>query len=112
MVNKIRVETDEDSLNLVDNKICAVVNSIEYKFDLSSVNKLVLLTTDLGPVYDDLGLAIDVGSDVIFIMSAHKCFKSFLFDQIGKALPVDYQKVIEASMSSENNVFEIYVKES
>ena len=36
--------------------------------------------------------------------------KSFLFDQIGKALPIDYEKIIEASACTENCMFEIYTK--
>ncbi len=87
MANRIQVKTEEDSLFLED------------------------LTTDLGPFYDDMGLAVDVGNDeVIFIMSEHRCYKSFLFDQIGKVLPIDYQKIIDASSCTENRVFEIYRK--
>ena len=92
---KLKIETEMDSLCLVGDKIHAVVNSIEYVYGLPSVKKIVLLTTDLGPMHDDMALVIDVGNnDVIYIMSEHKCFTPFLFDQIGKALPVDYQKII------------------
>ena len=109
MANRIQVKTAEDSLFLEDNKIHAVVDSKEYIYDLSAVDKLVILTTDLGPFYDDMGLAVDFGNDeVIFIMSEHRCYKPFLFDQIGKVLPIDYQKIIEASSCTENKVFEIY----
>ena len=84
---KIRVETVDDSLVYENGKICAVVGGKDYIFDLSNVRKIVLLTTDLGPFYDDLGMAIDVGDDkVIFIMSGHECFHPSLFEQIGKAL--------------------------
>lgn len=56
-------------------------------------------------------LAVDVGNNnVIFIMSAHKCYKSFLFDQLGKALTIDYEKIIAAASCVTRNVFEIYVK--
>lgn len=112
MIKMIRVEKEEDSLRLLDDKIIVDVGSKEYIYELSTVNSLVLLTTDEGPLNDDVGLAIDVGNnDVIFILSEHKCFSPFLFDQIGKALPIDYQKVIDASACTENNIFEIYVKE-
>ena len=71
------------------------------------------MTTDLGPFYDDMGLAVDVGNNtVIFIMSEHKCYSSFLFDQIGKVLPIDHHKIIDASSCTENSIFEIYVKKS
>ena len=58
-----------------------------------------------------MGLAIDVGNNTAnFSTSEHKCFRDFLFEQIGKALPIDYQKVIEASSCVERKVFEIYRK--
>ena len=111
MTNKLYINSDDDSLSLIDHTICAVVDSQKYVYDIDSVEKIVILTTDLGPFYGDLGLAIDVGNDnVIFIMSEHKCFEKFLFDQIGKALPIDYRKVIDASSCTDNKVFEIYVK--
>ena len=46
-----------------DDKIHAVVDSREYTYELSDVNKVVVLTTDLGPFYADMGLAIDVGNN-------------------------------------------------
>lgn len=111
MTNKICVSTDEDSLSLIDHEIHAVVGTTKYVYGLDSVEKIVILTTDMGPFYDDMGLAIDVGNNnVIFIMSSHRCYKNFLFDQIGKALPIDYQKIIDASACTTNGVFEIYVK--
>ena len=111
MTNKICINTEEDSLSLIDNKIHAVADNTEYVYDLDSVEKIVILTTDMGPFYDDMCLAVDVGNNnVIFIMSAHKCYKSFLFDQIGKALPIDYEKIIAAASCVTRNVFEIYVK--
>ena len=107
---EIRVGAKNDSLCMAGDKIQAIVNSIEYDYELPSVNKIVLFTTDSGPVNDDMGLAIEVGiNDVIFIMSEHKCFNSFLFDQVGKVLPIDFQKVIDASTCTDNGVFEIYV---
>ncbi len=43
-------------------------------------------------------------------MSDHSCYKSFLFDQIGKVLPIDFNKVIDDSMCVDNNVFVVYKK--
>lgn len=101
----------EDSLFLEGNKIHACIEGKEYLYSLESIEKIVLLTTDLGPFYDDMGLAVDVGNNtVIFIMSEHKCFNDFLFEQIGKVLLLDYQKIIEASSSVESKAFEIYKK--
>lgn len=106
----IRIE-EEDALYLEGNEIHAYLANQEYVYPLEAIEKMVLLTTDIGPFYDDMGLAIDVGNNTaIFIMSEHRCFKDFLFEKIGKVLPIDYQKVIEASACVENNVFEIYRK--
>ena len=107
----IKIETNEDSITLIDNCIKANVSSIEYSFSIDEVEKIVILTTDMGPFYDDMGLAVDVGNDTaIFIMSEHRCYKTFLFDQIAKVFPIDYQKIIDASICTENNIFEIYKK--
>ena len=46
MSNKIRVETEEDSLYLADDKIHAIADSEEHIYELSSVNKILVLTTD------------------------------------------------------------------
>lgn len=111
MINEIRVDTEKDSLCLTGDKIHAIVHSKEYIYELSSVNKITLFTTDSGPFQDDMGLAIYVGNnDVIFIMSEHKCYIPFLFDQVGKALSIDFQKIIVASTHTDNGVFEIYAK--
>lgn len=108
-MNHIRVETNEDSLAIVNNEIQVTVGNITSTYSLESVEKIVLLTTDMGPLYDDMGLAIDVGQDTaIFIMSEHRCYEEFLFNQLGKTLPIDFQKIIEASTCIDNNVFEIY----
>ena len=112
MTNKIRIETEADSLCLMGDKIHAVVDSKEYTYDLSSIKKIVLFTTESGPIHDDMGLEIDVGNnDMLLIMSEHKCYIPFLFDQAGKVLPIDFQKIIEASTCTDKGVFEIYAKE-
>ena len=107
----LRIET-EDELYLEEQEIHAIINGQEYIYSLDVIEKIVMLTTDLGPFYDDMGLAIDVGNETaVFIMSEHECFQPFLFEQIGKVLPIDFQKVIDASMCKDNNVFEIYRKD-
>lgn len=68
----IRIES-EDTLNFINNKIIACVNNQEYVYSAALVEKMILLTTDMGPFYDDMGLEIDVGNNTaIFIMSEHK----------------------------------------
>ena len=43
MRNRIRVETEEDSLYLADEKIHAIAESKEHIYELSSVNKILVL---------------------------------------------------------------------
>lgn len=111
-LNRLKIG-ENDSLTFENNVITATIAEQTHTFPLEAVQKLVILTTDLGPFYDDMGLAVDVGGNtVIFIMSEHRCYKSFLFEQIGNALPLDYQKIIDASMCTERNIFEIYTKQT
>ena len=44
-------------------------------------------------------------------MSSHPDYQTFLFDQFGKSVKIDYDKIIEASTCTENKIFEIYKKE-
>lgn len=106
---KIKVETSEDSLSLNDGKICAIVKGAKYEFEVSEIEEVLLITSDLGPFYDDMCLAIRIDKETaIFIMSEHKSYKAFLFDQLGKTIDLDYKKIIEAATCIENNVFSIY----
>ena len=108
----IRVETNEDELYLINSDIHAIVENTDYMYKLDDVIEIVILTTDVGPMYDDMGLAVNVGNDTaIFIMSEHRCYKDFLFNQIAKVFPIDYEKIIEASTCIENRVFPIYKRE-
>lgn len=108
---KIKIETTTDTLSLIDGKIHALSNGKEYVFDVSQIEKALILTTDMGPFYDDVCLAIEVGNeDVIFIMSEHPSYQPFLFDQLGKTITIDYKKIIDASICTDNQVFEIYKK--
>ncbi len=109
---KICVESAADTLLLHDNNLCASVNGKRYEFPINTVQQIILLTTDQGPIEDDLEMVIDVGcSTVICIMSEHGCFKPFLFRQIGDVLPIDYHRVIDACSCTDDHAFEIYRRE-
>ena len=45
-MNHIKVETNDDSLHLINNEIYAMVDNHEYVFMIDSVEKIVILTTD------------------------------------------------------------------
>ncbi len=111
-VIKIFIKNNEDSIILEGNNIHAIADNKEYICELSSINEIDLLTTDLGPFVDDMCLAIFTDNNIVFfVLSEHICFKPFLFDQIGKLLPIDYQKIIDASTCTKKNTFEIYIRE-
>ncbi|MBR3970733.1 MAG: hypothetical protein IKJ87_06610 [Ruminococcus sp.] len=105
--------SNEDSLIVKDNKIVANVGGQELVFDIEAVNKLVVYTTCMGPLSDDMGMIIHLSGDTtISIMSGHECYENFLFDGLGKALPIDHKKIIEASGCTEPEMFVIYKKDS
>jgi hypothetical protein len=102
---------NEDSLIVRDNKIVANVGGQELVFDIDAVSKLVVYTTCMGPLHDDMGLIIHISGDTtIEIMSGHECYESFLFDGLGKALPIDHKKIVEASGCTKSKMFVIYKK--
>ena len=108
MKKSILIMEKEDTVLLKESVLHAFSGGKEYKFDLSSVNVIYLVTTDEGPVCDDLYMKIDAESAEMIIMSEHECFWPSLFEQLGKALELDYQKIIEAQFSVDNKEFEIY----
>lgn len=108
---KIYIKNNEDSIVLKGSKIHAIADNTEHICELSSINEMNLLTTDLGPFIDDMCLAILTDNNIVFfVLSEHRCFKPFLFDQLGKVLPIDYQKIIDASTCTKKNIFEIYIR--
>ena len=111
MANEIYITAYEDSLSLDGSVISAVSDSKEYLFDLEDVLKIVILTTDAGPFDEDMWLKVYAGGDVIFIPSGHRCYESFLFDQIGKVLPIDHKNIIEASACTTDKEFVLYERE-
>ena len=93
MKKSILIMEKGDSVLLKENAIHGFSVGKKYTFDLSSINVIFLVTTDEGPVCDDLYMKIDAESAEIIIMSEHECFWPFLFEQLGKALELDYQKI-------------------
>ena len=106
---KIKIQTAADSLSLENGKIRAFAEGTEHIFDISEVEAALIITSDLGPFYDDMCLALRISSQTaVFIMSGHPCYSAFLFDQLGKTLELDYNMIIKASSCTENNVFVIF----
>lgn len=108
---KIKVETTNDNLLMENGKIKAVVKGEEYFFNIEDIEQVLVITSDLGPFYDDMCLAVRIDEETaIFIMSEHPDYEQFLFDQLGKVIELDYELIIKASTCIENNLFVIYEK--
>lgn len=108
---KIKV-LDGDTLSVTDGRIRVVVDGEEFVFEPSEVEQVLIITTDLGPFEDDMCLSIRIDSETaIFIMSAHPCYESFLFDELSTIVGIDYEQIIKASQCTENAVFPIYKRE-
>lgn len=106
---KILIQDPEDSISLMNEEIHAVSNGKEYVVRIENIAEVITITSDIGPFYDDMTLAMraDDGT-AFFVMSEHRDYDSFLFDQLGKEFELDYQPIIAASQSIENKIFILY----
>ena len=87
--------------------------SIDHKkvmFFIDDIDKISIFTTGQGPFVDDIFLIIGLISSVFIIPSEHPQYESFLFDHLGKKIKIDYDKIIESSMSTDNAEFVLYTK--
>lgn len=106
---KILIQTPDDRLSLENGIIKAVVGEKKFHFPIEELCEAILLTTDVGPFYDDMGLAMRMkDGSAVFIMSEHKDYSEFLFNSLGKAVELDYEAIIAASQCTENKIFIIY----
>ena len=106
---KILITGENDRLSLQDGIIKARSEGKEYTIDISRVEQAVIITTDQGPFYDDMALALRADDgNAVFILSSHPDYETFLFDSLGKALEIDYSAIIAASSCTENKIFVIY----
>ena len=111
MTNKILIQSKNDFVLLEDENIKVFVDSKECSFDISDIKRVLIITTDKGPLYDDMCLVVEMGEETaIFVMSEHPSYETFLFEQLGKILKLNYNEIIQASMSIDNKIFVIYDK--
>ena len=82
-------------------------NKKEYKLEL--LQKVSILTTDQGPVFDDVALAFFLGEIVLILPSEHRCYQK-IYDDISESLSLNYKNVIKAMSSAENEEFIIWEK--
>lgn len=100
---------NNDTICVKDGKITVVFEGKEYCFTKEEIEAAMIITTDKGPFYDDMCLALRIDSKTaVFVMSGHPCYEAFLFDELKTLIKVDYSKVIEASACTENNIFFLY----
>ena len=108
---KIKIESNSDKLYIDNENIIAEVLGEKYTFKITDIDLVMIITNDLGPFYDDMCLAICINQNtVIFIMSEHPLYQTFLFDQLGKSIELNYDNVIKASTCTDNNTFLLYKK--
>ena len=111
---KICLEND-DRISVTDDRIEVYAGNEKYCFDRSEIEEIIILTTDLGPFYDDMCLAIRIDREedtAIFIMSGHPLYSTFLFDELKQIVDLDFQAIIEASACTENKMFLLYRRQA
>ena len=47
----------------------------------------------------------------VFILSGHRDYDPFLFQQLGKSIEIDYEAIIQASAYTDNKIFRIYKRD-
>lgn len=104
---------NSDTICVKDDKVSVVFEDKEYSFTKEEIEAAMIITTDKGPFYDDMCLAIRIDSETaVFVMSEHPQYSGFLFDELKTIVEIDYSKVIEASVCTENNIFFIYKRDN
>lgn len=105
--------SNQDTICIKDCKIAVVFENREYTFAKEEIEAAMIITTDKGPFYDDMCLAVRIDSETtIFVMSEHPQYGGFLFDELKTLIKIDYGKVIEASSCTENKIFFLYQRDN
>ncbi len=86
------------------------VDDKDVMYDITQLDKASILTTNRGPFEDDVALALFVDNEIFIIKSEHRRYSSFIFDELGKAITLDYNMLIESSVSTDNAEFIIFAK--
>lgn len=104
---------NEDTVCVKNGRVEVVFKGERYFFTKEDIEEVMMITTDKGPLYDDMCLAIRIDSETaIFVMSEHPQFRVFLFDELKTLVEVDHNEVINAAMCIENNIFSLYKRET
>ena len=104
---------NDDTICVKDGKISVVFEDKEYSFTKEEIEAAMIITTDKGPFYDDMCLAVRIDSETaMFVMSEHPQYGGFLFDELKTLIEIDYGKVIEASSCTKNKIFFLYQRDN
>lgn len=105
--------SSQDTICIKDGKIAVVFENREYAFMKEEIEAAMIITTDKGPFYDDMCLALRIDSETaIFVMSEHPQYGGFLCDELKTLIKIDYSKAIEASTCTENKIFFLYQRDN
>lgn len=106
-MNIITLKPNE-SLEYMSNKIVFNKNSEEANaYETSGINKISIITTDAGPFYDDVAIAIFFDKIVFIVPLEHASYDE-IYNSISESFKIDYENVIKAMSSTENEEFVIY----
>jgi len=78
-------------------------------FSIDLLQEIAIITTDQGPVMDDVAMAFFFQETVLFLPSGHKCYQN-VYDAVSGRLSLDYKEIIKAMGCAENAVFSIWKK--
>ena len=88
-----------DRLLLENEVIKAITADGEQKFHISEVKMALIITTDLGPFYDDMGLALHIDKETaIFIMSSHPDYQTFCLTNLENRLKLTMTKSLKLQL--------------
>jgi hypothetical protein len=79
-------------------------------FDIKNLQKISIITTDEGPFFDDVGLALFFIDTILVLPSEHSCYKKMLFNSFSDVLTINYENVIKASTCAENAEFILWIR--
>lgn len=111
---KIHIKND-DIINIKNSCIEVTAKNKKYTFDKSEIEEISIITNNLGPFNDDMGLTIKINKSAgffkkftIFIMSENPLFEKILFDELKEIADIDYDAVTQAMSCVENKEFVLY----
>jgi len=105
---EIKILNEKDTIKTENDEVHICMDEKDNKFKIIDIDKITLLTTDQGPFVDDVALTIVLDQCIFLIPSEHHLYQKFLFDDISKKISINFQKIIEASSSTQNAEFMLY----